>query len=292
MKKLKFFVLLAVPVLLLAACGSSQPETTLPETTQTEGTEAAVRSPWDYTWEEYEQMSLSDQFVFQASFASAAEFEQWCLRVMPDRIEIPWENGGKEPAEYTLDEFDALDSTLQILFENSFGSRADFEEWLHTAQYDKYEIPWADGGKTPAEYTLEEFEALTAEQQIIFQNSFESIEEFDRWLQQAQPAETFPDFETGDKSLFDYTWEEFEAMSAGEQMAFQNSFESIEEFDRWLQQAQGGSSDLPWDNSGKRPEDYTWAEFEALSPDLQIIFQSSFAQEDGFEKWLMENMPQ
>lgn len=289
MRKNRVFAVIAA-ALLLTACAGQQPETTLPAPTETEAVLFDGRSPWDFTWEEFERMQPGEQMAFQASFGSTEAFEQWRLSAMPERIEIPWENGGKEPAAYTLDEFDALSGTLQVLFENSFPSRSDFEAWRQNAQYDKYDVPWADGGKAPADYTWAEFEALTAEQQILFQNSFDSIEAFDRWLTAAQEDTTEVDL--GDRELDEITWEEFEAMSAQEQMAFQNAFESLEDFDRWLRQAQSGSSDLPWDNGGKQPEEYTWAEFEALAPDLQIIFQSSFATEDGFEQWLMANMPQ
>ena len=264
----------------------------------------------------------------------------------PTTVAIPWENGGKAPSEYTLDEFDALSNTLQVLFENSFASRAEFDAWILAAQYAKYGAPWADAGKQPSDYTWEEFEALTAEQQIIFQNSFETFDAFDQWLQQAQAGDAIPTIDVSGKSLWDYTWEEFEAMDAGQQMAFQNSFESLAEFDSWLMMAQYGEVmptidqgdksiweytwdefenmtveeqmafqnsfgsleafdqwlqeaqqeqmpvlDLPWENGGKRPEDYTWAEFEALDPDLQIVFQNSFETEDGFENWLRANMP-
>ncbi len=287
MKKL---LILTLSVLLLTACGAEPVETTRPaETTQVQ---FGGRSSWAYTWEEFEQMSVEDQAAFQESFGSLDDFEHWRVSVQATRIDIPWNNGGKQPGEYTLAEYEALSDTLQVLFENSFASRADFEAWMLAAQYADIGIPWVEEGRLPADYTWAEFEALTAQQQILFQNSFDSIDEFDRWLTQAQPEETVPAIDTGDKALSDYTWEEFEAMTAAEQMSFQNSFESLEDFDRWMQDARSEASNLPWDNGGKRPEDYTWAEFEALAPDQQIIFQSSFAEENGFELWLEANMPQ
>jgi len=81
----------------------------------------------------------------------------------------PWENGGKAPAEYTWEEFEALDGAQQIAFQNHLGE-AGFEEWMNRVQNTGSVNPWENGGKAPAEYTWEEFEALDAAQQIAFQN--------------------------------------------------------------------------------------------------------------------------
>ena len=294
MRKIKMMAALAAMILLLAACAQKPAEQTDPSASVMP-TQFGGRSSWDYSWEEFEAMSPADQMGFQQSFDSLEDFDRWRLSVQAAFVDIPWENGGKQPAEYTMDEFEALDETLQVLFENSFASTADFEAWMLAAQYAKIGTPWVDAGKAPADYTWEEFEALTPEQQILFQNSFESLADFDIWLQSAQSQQTAPTVDLGDKSIWDFTWTDFENMSGEEQMAFQYTFESPEDFDRWLQEAQGNtgsSGELPWERDGRRPEDYTWAEFEALSPEHQIIFQSSFATEDGFEQWLMANLPQ
>ena len=124
---------------------------------------------------------------------------------------------------------------------------------------------------------------------MAFQNSFDSIEEFDKWLQKAQRADESNPWENGGKKIEEYTWEEFEALDAAAQMAFQNSFDSIEEFDKWLQKAQGADVSAPWDNGGKKPEEYTWEEFEALDGEMQMAFQNSI---DDFDKWFEANYPQ
>ena len=42
----------------------------------------------------------------------------------------------------------------------------------------------------------------------------------------------------------------------------------------------------PWDSPGaKQPADYTWEEFLALSPELQIVFQNAMGA-DAFEEWM------
>ena len=44
----------------------------------------------------------------------------------------------------------------------------------------------AETSKAPQEYTYTEFEGMSPEQQIEFQNSFASMEAFDEWLQKAK----------------------------------------------------------------------------------------------------------
>ena len=92
-----------------------------------------------------------------------------------------------------------------------------------------------------------------------------------------QPVATGNPWENGGKQPVEYTYEEFLALTPGQQMAFQNSFGSLEAFDEWLQNAQGMvTEELPWENGGKQPSEFTYAEFEALSPAQQIAFQKSF----------------
>ena len=78
-----------------------------------------------------------------------------------------------------------------MAFQKYFDSIEDFEEWLEKAMSedpnsDTY-IPWEHGGKTPNKYTYEEFEALSAAQQMAFQKYFDSIEEFSEWLESVLP---------------------------------------------------------------------------------------------------------
>lgn len=148
-------------------------------------------------------------------------------------------------------------------------------------------------GKQPGEYTWAEFEALSAEQQMAFQNAL-GAEAFEAWLNQAQnPVEPNPWDQPGARQPADYTWEEFEALTGAQQMAFQNSFESQEAFNAWLEEhlPQETKPAMPWDNGGKQPSDYTWAEFEALTGEQQMAFQSSFASFAEFDAWLQRGNP-
>ena len=262
--------------------------------------EEGATQPYDYTWEEFEKLTDAQQIAFQNTFESIEAFEEWRKSAQGDENKteaIPWENGGKQPCEYSWEEYNALSEYLQMKFQTSFENAEAFDEWLRKVQggaEEESNIPWENGGKQPSEYTWEEFEALSAELQMKFQNSFGGIEAFDEWLRKAQGGtESKVPWEADDaKKPSEYTWAEFEALSSELQMKFQNSFASIEEFDEWLQKAQDIEADKPWENGGKQPAEYTWEEFEALTPALQMAFQNSFASIDDFDAWLVANKPE
>ena len=211
---------------------------------------------------------------------------------LPEEDSIyPWDNGGKQTSEYTWEEFIALDPDLQIAFQNSFTSPEEFEAWLQKVQPEADKNPWEEeGAKQPSEYTWAEFEALTGRQQMAFQNSFESVEAFEEWMNRAQNGTTkYPWEESGAKQPSEYTWNEFISLTPSEQVAFQNTFETETAFDEWLNNAQKQTNSYPWDKEGAKPQnEYTWEEFEALSPELQIAFQNTM---EDFEAWFEENYP-
>ena len=206
----------------------------------------------------------------------------------------PWESGGKQPSEYTWAEFEALSGAHQMAFQQSFGSVEAFDAWMQKAQGKVEILPWENGGKQPSEYTWAEFEALTAGQQMAFQQSFGSIEVFEAWQQKAEGDEMEKSdlpWANGGKQPSEYTWAEFEALTGAQQMAFQQSFDSIEAFDAWMQKAQGNGTDkndMPWENGGKQPSEYTWAEFEALTAGQQMAFQQSFGSIEAFDAWMQK----
>lgn len=103
-------------------------------------------------------------------------------------IYCPWDDGGKQPSEYTWDEFNALTGPQQIMFQKTFADIDEFDVWLQKAQGNEPElIPWENGGKLPPEYTWDEFNALSGELQMKFQYYFGDIDEFDKWLTANQP---------------------------------------------------------------------------------------------------------
>lgn len=163
--------------------------------------------------------------------------------------------------------------------------------------------PWDQpGAKQPADYTWEEFLALSPELQMPFQDAFDSSDAFEVWMNRVQPTnpETnqngYPWEQPGAKRPEEYTWEEFLNLPAELQMPFQYAFGSSDAFENWMnrtQSAEPEQNEYPWKQPGaKRLEDYTWEEFLALSPELQIAFQYAFSSTDAFEDWLYRTMPQ
>lgn len=283
------------------------------------------KQPSEYTWEEYLELNGEQQIAFQRSFGSQELFAAWMQEVNggPEStedevvfipLELPWENGGKQPEEYTWEEFLALEGGLQIEFQMSFDGEESFEEWMErvnpseTEDSEELYLPWEDGGKQPQEYTWEEFDALSDGQKLAFQHSFDDMDAFDAWYREqtgnsgeTEPTEEPLPWENGGKQPEEYTWEEFQALEGAQQIAFQHSFDTADGFDKWLERVLGEEtepteeevrSDLPWENGGKQPEDYTWEEFEALDGAQQIAFQRSFESMEAFDEWLQRVNPQ
>ena len=203
-------------------------------------------------------------------------------------VTVPEVTEPKQPSQYTWKEYLSMTAEEQTAFQKEFGSEEVFEAWLETAMQEdtKVECPWdTPGAKQPADYTWEEFEALSGALQIAFQKDL-GADAFDVWLNEAQnQPEEYPWDEPGAKQPADYTWEEFEALSGDHQIAFQNSLGG-DGFEAWLEQFQSQGVEYPWDGSGaKQPEEYTWEEFEALSGEYQIAFQNALG-EDAFEAWM------
>ena len=98
----------------------------------------------------------------------------------------------------------------------------------------------------------------------------------------------------GAKQPKDYSWAEFEALSGEYQMIFQKSFKKFEDFEKWMEEAQSqGTQAYPWEKEGaKQASEYTWEEFQSLSPELQMAFQYSFGSIENYDVWLRANEPQ
>jgi len=248
--------------------------------------ENGKKLPSEYTYAEYEALTAGQQMAFQKWFESPEAFDEWLNSAQENQEVIPWENGGKMPNEYTYAEFEALTAAQQMAFQNWFESPEAFEGWLNLVQENPEVNPWENGGKLPSEYTYADFEALTAAQQMAFQNWFESPEAFDAWLNSVQENPQVNPWENGGKLPSEYTYAEFEALTAAQQMAFQNWFGSFEAFDEWLSSVQENPEVIPWENGGKLPSEYTYAEFEALTAGQQMAFQNWFGSIEAFDEWL------
>ena len=184
--------------------------------------------------------------------------------------------------------------------ENQTGVTSLPENGETEATVPRQPYPWEfAGAKQPVEYTWEEFLELPAEQQIGFQNAFASNAAFEAWMDQVFPTEpeettepvVYPWEQAGGKKPGDYTWEEYQALSGEEQIAFQKAFSSDAAFTAWMERVQPtepGESETqyPWEKPGaKQPQDYTWEEFLALSGEEQIAFQNYMGPE-AFEAWM------
>ena len=219
------------------------------------------------------------------------EGEQNSTTETEEIIPPPWEMDGKLPCEYTLAEFEALSAEHQELFFEWFASAADFTAWQDQARKNNgmENAPWENGGKLPSAYTWEEFEALSPALQELFFDWFDTPEDFAAWQKRAQNdggAASAP-WANGGKQPNEYTWEEFQALSAKDQELFFQWFDSAEDFDAWQQQAQndGGAAGAAWAICGKQPDEYTWEEFQALSPEYQELFFQWFDSAEDFDAW-------
>ena len=245
------------------------------------------KQPDDYTLEEYEDLEDPQQLAFRV-WLGVEKFEAWLLEAQNPKEKNPWEKpGAKQPQDYTWEEFTALTISQQMAFQDYLGE-AGFEAWLDKVQGELEKYPWEQpGAKQPKDYTWAEFEALTAQQQMAFQN-YLGAKGFEAWLNKAQGQEqpaANPWEASGAKQPADYTWAEFEALTAAQQMAFQN-YLGANGFETWLNKVQNQTEKNPWEQPGaKQPQDYTWAEFEALTAAQQIAFQN-YLGEDGFEAWM------
>ena len=171
------------------------------------------------------------------------------------------------------------------------------------------EKPWENGGKAIGEYTWEEFEALSGDQQEAFFEAFESAEAFDAWMKDAKPEAILPVEETAQlekpwendsHAVSEYTWEEFQALSGDQQEAFFEAFESAEAFEAWLNGVkpdgisgieEGMQIEKPWENDGRAVSEYTWEEFQALSGDQQEAFFEAFESAEAFNEWMAKVEP-
>lgn len=104
-------------------------------------------------------------------------------------------------------------------------------------------------------------------------------------------------WENGGKAIEEYTWAEFEALSPELKELFFDSFDSFEAFEEWRAEEQpdeaasaeeDASMEKPWENGDKAIEEYTWAEFENLSPAQQEMFFDAFETLAAFDEWMQK----
>lgn len=192
----------------------------------------------------------------------------------------------KTPPEYTMDEYNMLTPQQQDEFFLWFESIEAFEAWLESAAAP---MPWEAENRDPAGYSWDEYSLLTDAQQEAFIAAFDSADGFEIWLEAARPvdAEVLP-WEAAGRTPAEYTWAEYELLAPNQQNAFVEWFGDEAAFEAWLESvyAVPGPETMPWDESDKKPADYTLAEYEALTFAQKTAFTEWFGDVAAFEAWL------
>jgi hypothetical protein len=208
-----------------------------------------AKQPKNYTWAEYQSLTEAQKKAFMEHLGPQG-LEAWLEKVQDQKDKNPWEvPGAKQPKDYTWAEYAALTNKQQAAFAEHLGA-SGYQAWLNRVQGQKEAVyPWEKpGAKQPADYTWEEYEALTKAQQKAFRDHLGSSG-FEAWLEKVQEEEN-PWEEEGAKQPEDYTWDEYNALTAAQKTAFQE-YLGADGFVAWLENAlQLGA--YPWEESGAK----------------------------------------
>lgn len=256
------------------------------------------KKPDQYTWEEYQALSLEDQDAFFACFDSVEAFELWMEKARPKEPTVliqDWDNTEKLPNEYTWEEYLALSPEEMESFFQWFDSVEAFEAWKEAAKLEE-SAPSADilktSDKDPGDYSWEEYRAMSAKELDEFYQCFDSMEDFEAWLESVMPEESTEPLLVWDrpgKQPDAYTWEEYQELSLEYQDAFYQWFDSQGAFEVWMNRAQSAQTTSPaliWSKPGKLPNQYTWEEYQELTPEEQDAFFLWFDSVQAFEAWM------
>ena len=256
------------------------------------------KTPDEYTWEEYQKLDKKDQIAFFLWFGDADQFEKWVESVKTEETAEPfpsWNKLGKPPNEYTWEEYQMLSLREQDAFYLWFGSVDSFEQWRDSVKPSEETEPtptWNKPGKTPDEYTWEEYQKLDKKDQDAFSLWFGAADQFEKWVESVKPEETtepLPSWNKPGKPPNEYTWEEYQMLSLQEQDAFYLWFGSVDRFEQWRDSVKPSETTEPtptWNKPGKTPDEYTWEEYQKLSPEEQDAFFMWFENVTAFEAWM------
>lgn len=209
---------------------------------------------------------------------------------------------GRDPAEYTWEEYMQLTVEEQAEFPDYFESLDAFKAWYETASEVKEEIPVENAylnGKDPASFTWEEYTRLTPEQQAQFPDTFESLDAYNAWYQivygqAGEDAEQIPlenDYLNG-RDPAGFTWEEYNQLTPEQQAQFPDHFESMDAYKNWYDsvypEEEIHQDEMLMDKeflNGKDPADITWEEYQEMTPEQQAMFPDHFESYDAFLDW-------
>ena len=202
--------------------------------------------------------------------------------------------------KYSWEYYQSLTLEEQDEFFQSFESEEAFEEWMNKVNPngdDLLGLTWKKSSKKPDAYNWEEYQNLNREEKDAFFRWFESEEAFEVWMNQTKPNDSGAEILAWDetkKSPKEHTWAEYQALSSAEQESFFQWFESADAFEVWMIQVkpeEEPAAELVWGNSDKQPNEYTWAEYQALSPEKQEAFFQWFESVKAFEEWMNQVKP-
>ncbi len=154
----------------------------------------SVECPWnepgakqisDYTWDEYQALTDVQREVFFESFESPEEYDLWLRKAQGSDL-YPWEEEGRNVSDYSWEEYEALSEEEKGLFQMCFEDIMAFDNWLTSAQ-SRMLLPWEKDGKAPADYTWEEYEALSDYLKDAFFESFDDPQALDTWIANNMP---------------------------------------------------------------------------------------------------------
>ena len=212
--------------------------------------------------------------------------------VIKNRSGVP--NGGAVQST-TWEEYLNLSLEEQDAFFQQFDSEEAFEAWMAEVKPTESTVPvmdWDKSAKQPNEYTWEEYQTLSPENQEAFYQWFDSADAFETWMEAVKPVEGVAPVLTWDKpgkKPSEYTWPEYLSLSIEDQEAFFQWFGSVSAFEAWVKTAKPEDAKEPdgiWDKPGKNPDAYTWAEYQALTPEEQDAFYLWFGSKGAFEAWM------
>lgn len=215
---------------------------------------------------------------------------------------------GRAPSDFTWEEYQNLTPDQQAAFPDYFESLDAYKSWFEAASDSMEIIPLEDdylNGRDPASFTWKEFTRLTPDQQAEFPDCFESLDAYQAWYQSvcenaAENEEEIHldnDFLDGKKPT-DFTWEEYQNLTTEQQAVFPDYFESLDAYQSWcesvhpIEAADTDESILEDDYlNGKDPANFTWEEYQNLTPDQQAMLPDYFESYDAFLEWKDKTEP-
>lgn len=153
-------------------------------------------------------------------------------------------------------------------------------------------------GKNPEDFTWEDYQKLTTEEQMMFPDYFESMDVYNVWYESVKPNETEIEVFTINlkgKKPEDFTWEDYQKLTTEEQMVFPDYFESMDVHNAWYESVKPKETEIEVftiNLEGKTPEDFTWEDYQKLTTAEQMVFPDYFDSFDVYQRWYERVCPE